>query len=67
MQLYLRAFEIAITSNNSAGVFQVMLKIIELSLLIAMQLKYISIGSGMNEEIRTRYHQILETVNKLVL
>lgn len=67
MQLYLRAFEIAISSNNSAGVFQVMLKIIELSLLIAMQLKYISIGSGMNEEIRTRYHQILETVNKLVL
>ena len=40
MHLHLRALDIAITSNNFAGVFQVMLKIIEISLRVALQLKY---------------------------
>ena len=40
MSLHLRALEIAIAANNAGGVFSIMLKIIEMSLLIASQLKY---------------------------
>ena len=54
MMLYMRALEVAIASNNSGGVFSIMLKIIEMSLLIASQLKYNS-GPSMTDETRTRY------------
>ena len=40
MALYVKALEIAIAANNSGGVFSIMLKIIETSLLMASQLKY---------------------------
>ena len=43
-----------------------MLKLIEISLLIASQLKY-NTGSGMSQETRTHYQQILDTVSKQVL
>ena len=36
----MRGLEIAIAANDSAGIFIVMLRIIELALLIATQLKY---------------------------
>lgn len=54
MLLYMRALEVAIANNNSGGVFSIMLKIIEMSLLIASQLKYNS-GPSMTDETRTRY------------
>lgn len=36
----LRALEISIASNDSSGIFLTMLKIVELALMIATQLKY---------------------------
>lgn len=39
-ELLVRALDIAIAADNAAGVFLVMLKLIETSLLMATQLKY---------------------------
>lgn len=66
MTLYLKALEIATASNNFGGMVTILLKVIEMSLLIATQLKY-NAKNGMNDETRTLYQQMLDSVSKQVL